>query len=314
MLCNLLDTFRILQQNHFKFMLSFKFLIIAVFCFSFKMVAQYDASLVQTSTLVYEGDKFQIIQLNRAKDRIKVKYFAAKDFINNKSIYQRFNQWKVGRNVVLYSSGTYMDDYSPYAKPVGLTMDQGVMVNERLETNRLDALVIVYATGGIVVTNLKEGNLNYYNQSTKVTANLNNTIQRAGFINWAKENEATVFQTHLLVYDNQLKLTDPRYSSCSSCKEQRERRFLAAVKDAEGKIFHVVVNNLNQSNTLFQATQKTFKYLTEDADFKVVFMINLDTGAQDVFQFYKSNGDPHQILKGTKELGTAVNLLVYYFQ
>jgi hypothetical protein len=295
-------------------MLRHYFVFLCVFIFGNLASAQYDASLVKTTTLVYEGDEFQVIQLSRSKDRIKVKYFAAKDFVNNKSIYQRFNEWKMGRNVVLFSSGTYMDDYSPYAKPVGLTMDQGVMVNERLETNRLDALVIVYATGGIVVTNLKDGNLNYINQGSKVSANLNNSLQRAGFINWAKENAATVFQTHLLVYDNTLKLTDPLYSNCTSCKEKRERRFLAAVKDSEGKIYHVIVNNLNQSNSLYQATQKTLKYLNEMEDFQVVFMINLDTGAQDVFQFYKNNGSPHPILKGTKDLATAVNLLVYYFQ
>lgn len=295
-------------------MLRHCFVFICVFIFGNSASAQYDAALVKTTTLEYEGDEFQVIQLSRANNRIKVKYFAAKDFVNNKSIIQRFNDWKMGRNVVLYSSGTYMDDYNSNAKPVGLTMDQGVMVNERLETNRLDALVIVYATGGIVVTNLKDGNLNYINQGSKVSANLNNSLQRAGFINWAKENAATVFQTHLLVYDNTLKLTDPLYSNCTTCKQKRERRFLAAVKDSEGNIYHVIVNNLNHSNSLYQATQKTLKYLNERKDFQVVFMINLDTGAQDVFQFYESKGTPHPKLKGPTDIKIAVNLLVYYFQ
>lgn len=282
--------------------------------FSRGLIAQYDESLVQTTTLVYEGDQFQIIQLNRKGGRVKVKYFAAKDFYNNKNINQRFRDWKVGRNLVLYSSGTYMDDYSPNAKPVGLTIDQGVIVNERLETNRLDALVIVYATGGIVVSNLKDGNLNYYSNSKRINANLNNAIDRIGFINWAKDNAATVFQTHLLVFENELKLSDPRFGNCTSCKEKRERRFLAAVKDSDGQLHHVVINNLNQSNSLYQATLKTFKYLNNFAGLEVVFMINLDTGAQDVFQFYKSNGLPHPVLKGVKELSSAVNLLVYYYQ
>ena len=289
-------------------------MFLCVFIFGNSASAQYDASLVKTTTLVYEGDEFQVVQLSRANNRIKVKYFAAKDFVNNKSIIQRFNDWKMGRNVVLYSSGTYMDGYNSNAKPVGLTMDQGVMVNERLETNRLDALVVVYATGGIVVTNLKDGNLNYINQGSKVSANLNNSLQRAGFINWAKENAATVFQTHLLVYDNKLKLTDPLYSDCESCKKKRERRFLAAVKDSEGNIYHVIINNLNQSNSLYEATQKTLKYLNEREEFQVVFMINLDTGAQDVFQFYQSKGTPHPKLKGPTDINIAVNLLVYYFQ
>ena len=79
-------------------MLRHCFVFICVFIFGNSASAQYDASLVKTTTLVYEGDEFQVVQLSRANNRIKVKYFAAKDFVNNKSIIQRFNDWKMGRN------------------------------------------------------------------------------------------------------------------------------------------------------------------------------------------------------------------------
>ena len=53
-------------------------------------------------------------------------------------------------------------------------------------------------------------------------------------------------------------------------------------------------------------------------DFKdmqdVTFMINLDTGYQDVFQLYDKNGNERTDIAGQRDLGVAVNLLTYYFQ
>ncbi len=54
-------------------------------------------------------------------------------------------------------------DNAEIAKPVGLTIDNGIPVTRTLITKKMDALAIVYAAGGsgggIVVTNLADGDL-----------------------------------------------------------------------------------------------------------------------------------------------------------
>jgi hypothetical protein len=47
---------------------------------------------------------------------------------------------------------------------------------------------------------------------------------------------------------------------------------------------------------------------------EVTFMVNLDTGYQDVFKLYNKDGTLNQTITGQVELSTAVNLLSYYFE
>ena len=47
---------------------------------------------------------------------------------------------------------------------------------------------------------------------------------------------------------------------------------------------------------------------------KIEFMVNLDTGYQDVFKLYDTNGSEKNDIKGTEPLTSAVNLLVYYYE
>jgi hypothetical protein len=271
----------------------------------------YDKTLVETQTLTYEGDEFQIVKLNRKGKRIKAKYFAAKDPYTNQNVYERFYNWKRSKNIIAYSSGTYMDQYG---KPEGLTIDNGIVVNKSKKD--WDGLAIVYADGGIAVSNIKEGNLTitYSSNNSKQSIDLKNQFQFEQFIKWAEAEEATVFQTHLLAFNNELKIKDPSFSNCSQCKNKRERRFLAAVKDENGDVSHILINNLNLENTLYQGALKTLDYLKEFAELEVIFLINLDTGYQDVFQFYNSDGTFHTKLKGKAPINQAVNLLVYYYQ
>ena len=269
----------------------------------------YDKSLVVTETLTYEGDQFQIVKLNRKGGRIRAKYFTTK---NSLSIQQRYNEWKKdGKKVIAYSSGTYMDYYGT---PEGITIDNGLVINKSKKD--WDGLAIVYATGGIAVTNIKEGNLTltYSSNNSKQTVDLKNQFQLEQFIKWAEAEEATVFQTHLLAFNNVLKIKDPTFSNCTQCKNERERRFLAAVKDESGNLYHMIINNKNMKNTLYQGAVKTFKYLKEFEELEVVFLINLDTGYQDVFQFYNSDGKINPNFTGAASMDKAVNLLVYYYE
>jgi hypothetical protein len=240
-----------------------------------------------------------------------VKYFACKE--NGKQVYSRFNEWAKNKNIIAYSSGTYMDNCndSYKANPVGVCFDAGNMVNGKIKED-MDGLVVVYASGGVVASNLKEGNLGVTETSTskKYSLNLRKPLDFMTFKNWAGTEDATVFQTHLLYFRDQ-----PGVGTNGSVSA-RERRFLAVCKDEDDNVVHCLVN-LAGNNTLYDATIKVADYLKRTADMNsIIFMINLDTGCQDVFQAFDSRGNSLQGVgfKGNSNLSNSSNLLVYYYE
>ncbi len=273
-----------------------------------KPVQCYDPNYVEISSVTYKNESYSVVLMRRDGNRVRAKYFAAKDF-NGNNVYNRYKDWsqKVG-NIILVSSGTYMDGSQT---PVGLTIDNGIPVNQTLINDRMDALVIVFATGGIVVSNLKDGDLSVSGGGVDPTRKFNlrkSAIDLSDFMDWAKSQEATVFQTHLLAYKNNLTI-----SATNSSGNSRERRFLAVGKDEEGKIVHVIVH-CPQHSSLYDGSKKTLDFLNNGKDMEVTFMINLDTGAQDVFELHQSDCSINPSIRGTQPLSTAVNLLSYYFQ
>jgi hypothetical protein len=268
----------------------------------------YENDYVEISTVTYKNEKYSSVLLSRKDDRVKAKYFAAKDEYGN-NVYSRFEKWKLKNpNTILLSSGTYYDGYSGSEKPVGLTIDNGELVNETLENDKMDALVIVYATGGIVATNLKDGDLAVGSNPNRKYNLRGNAWDKQEFMDWAKENDATVFQTHLLVYKNVLKV------GSNSSQTQRERRFLAVGKDDEGNYKHIIVNCKNQTLTLYQGAKNALDYLNNFENITVTFLVNLDTGSQDVYQLFNKDGSINNNIKGTSDPKQAKNLLVYYYE
>ncbi len=270
------------------------------------IIPKYDAAYVEVSSVQYKNEQYNVICMKRKDEKIKVKYFAAADF-NGNNVYKRYGNWSAGKNIVLVSSGTYMDNNY---NPVGLAIDNGICVNKTL-SNDFDGLVIVYATGGMVASNLKDGDLTV--KGGNVDNNKKLDIRGSAwdfqtFIKWAQDQEATVFQTHLLVYKNGLKI-----SGINSSVKTAERRFLAVCKDDSGNIIHVIVNRPDHT-TLYEGAKNTLDFLNNYKDMEVIFMINLDTGYQDVFQFYNKDGTINSTIKGQKDLSTAINLLAYYFE
>ena len=128
------------------------------------------------------------------------------------------------------------------------------------------------------------------------------------FIEWAAKNQATVFQTHLLAYKNQLTI-----HSNSSAKTAM-RRFLAVGKNDDGELYHVIVQCPATSLTLLDGARNALKFLNNFQNPNVIFMINLDTGAQDVFSLYNCNGSENPLIKGTLQPHEAANILTYYFE
>lgn len=275
---------------------------------------QYDSKYVETSTVADKVDSYSLIKMSRKDDRVKVKYFAAKDF-NGSSVVQRYKQWSKNKNIIAYSSGTYMTSCDAnLAKPVGICIDNGVVVNNSISDN-LDGLGIVYQTGGMVASNIKEGNLTVKkNDGSSLKIDLRNAFQRSQFIDWAKENNATVFQTHLFYYNNIIQVFP------NGNKEKRERRFLAVAKDQNGIVCHYIVNIKSKNNsgyTIYDATVKVTNFLKKYEDVSnIVFLINLDPGCQDVFEVKTEKGlvDQRPGFKGTVPIENSANLIVYYFE
>ena len=273
---------------------------------SFKEAVGQDLNqLVEFSKSTMHGEEYFMLSMNRKNERIKAKYFASED-INGESVHERFLKWGLGRKIIAVSSGTYMNGCYGGANPVGLTIDNGVPVNVRMEN--FDGLVIVYATGGVVASNLQEKNLSMYCDGENKVFDITDSWDRQDFINCAKSVDATVFQTHLLVWKNELKI----YSNSSS--EERERRFLAVCKDEEGHILHVIVHYPN-SVSLLKGAKNVKTFLTEFKDMEeVVFLVNLDTGCQDIFFVWDNQGNIRETITGRSAITAAANLLVYYYE
>jgi hypothetical protein len=267
--------------------------------------AQYDPSYAATGKETIENEMYSVVEMTRKDQRVKVKYFADKD-ASGKSVYNRYLEWSRNRSIICVSVGTYFDDSG---RPVGICIDDGRIIN-RTDEKKMDGLVIVYKTGGIVATNIKEGNLTLQNSSgTSSVLDLKNTLDRQKFFRWAEENDATVFQTHLLYYKNEFKI-----GADNSSQTKRERRMLAVARDEDGNIRYYVVN-LKSQNTLYNATKKIVSYLSEKTD-DIIYLINLDTGYQDAMQVRRPDGKVinEPAFTGVESLSVAKNLIAFYFE
>lgn len=291
-----------------KFLTMIAFLLVLVTTTSFNLKAQqcYSEDYVEISNVKHKNESYTVVTMLREGDHIKAKYFAAKDY-NDNSVYDRYLEWKKSNpKVVLFSSGTYFDNSG---NPQGLTIDNGVIVNQSLIYDKMDALVIVYATGGVVVSNLKDGDLRIKINNVDRTLDIRgNSKDLDDFIQWSVDQQATVFQTHLLVYKNQVKI-----DLNTSSKTSRERRFLAVGRNEDGKLVHAIVNSPTNSS-LYDGTKKALEFLNSARQINITFMINLDTGAQNVFELHNSDCSTNSSIKGTLDPKEAVNLLTYYFK
>jgi hypothetical protein len=94
------------------------------------------------------------------------------------------------------------------------------------------------------------------------------------------------------------------------------RRFLAVCKSEEGNIVHYIIN-LPTESTEYDGVNKAYRILKEREEVQqIVFMINLDTGCQNVFKAFNDRGAEYtsDILKGSTPISGAINLLAYYYE
>ena len=213
-----------------------------------------------------------------------------------KKVYERFNHWKPDKNILLLSSGAYA--IRGYKAPLGFTMDKGSMINKKWRDN-MDAIVV-----------LKEDKLVVYNKnapsqlSANQTFHLTKTLDRTSFTNLALQKNWTVFQTHLLAYNNKLMISE------EGRKKVAKRKFLALIEQ-DGTNYAIIY--YTKGNYLYDATKDIFDLLKKKSNSQVNAIINLDTGVQDVLQLNNSiQGCKGEQIKGIISPDYAMNLLTFY--
>jgi len=249
---------------------------------------------------VYDGNNFigNSLWINRTiNSEIKAQYFA--DKMNYSSIYERFNAWKSGKVLISICSGAFTNDNT---KPKGITIDNGTIINRDVD-GTMNGLVIVYPTGGIVVSDLSEKNLKLSNNYSTHYLNIRDEYDKNTFFTFAKNESATVFQTQLLIYNNDLK--------CKPKNEYRERRFLIIAKNRDNNILHIVFD-IPKNVQLYSTAQAILNYFKSSGK-DIYAMINLDTGSYNMINVYYPNGSKVSDFKGSNDIAGAVNIIAYYY-
>jgi hypothetical protein len=260
----------------------------------------------------YLGENFDYIIMKRDSQKVKAAYFAE----NINSIKTKYQEFAKTKNIICYAAAGYLGGNYDVVK--NLTIVSGKTIESNLNKTEFDALVIIYATGGVVVSNLKNGDLKLQGSGADPNQALNlrkNDWDLTFFKEWCAKEKATVFQTHLLAYNNNLIIANDADEKAGKTKSA-VRRFLVVGKNSLGKLKHIVINCRKESG-LRHASEKCFNFCKTSLGINVTFMINLDTGAQNVFGAYNADGTVNNsILKdgGVTTLDKAHNLLVYYYE
>lgn len=228
--------------------------------------------------------------------RIKAKYFASGN------AYEKFMSWRGDKNIILVSSGAYSSGLNGSSSiPVGICVDNGIIVNRAID-QKMEGLVIVEAVGGVRVSDVEKGNLYLGSLGKRV----NPIKDKLLLLNWGRSESATIFQTHLLAYDNKLRT----YSN--GPKQRASRGVLALVTDKDNNVMHILFE-IDRQVSLYEAAKDVLKTLTK-RNLDVVGLMNLDRGAYDIMAVYSDNKRSLPFLNGSVPVSSATNLLVYYYE
>lgn len=260
-------------------------------------------------TYTYQEHTYTLYAFSRKDSEVRAKYFA-------QNAYNQYRTWKSGKTILLVTTGAFSDSWENNAKPVGLCVDNGTVVN-RTPDRIMDGMVIVYngggQAGGIVVVDLDVRNVQVENPpGTKKSYDPRaSVLDRIEFLKWGEDNGLTLFQTQLLYSkDRNENFTNILHGN------KRERRFLALCSK-DGVTHHVVVDAPDDLELNLAASQA--KHVLEHDGFSVTYILNLDTGDRNLL--YVHNGerledlDPFEGLDANRHralLENAANLLVYY--
>ncbi len=277
--------------------------VFGIYCSQTSFSQEFLDGSYSRTEVEFDGKEFIVYNFSRkgSGTGIKAKYFA-------QNANEQFQEWKDGKDILFYCSGAFSESWDTDSPPLGICVDNGVIVNRNIDQT-MDGLVIVYnggaQEGGIAVINIDKEHVNVGRNGEKKSYNLRNQGERIQFLQWAKEKSATVFQTQLMY----TKSHGYEFSTDQlTYGDRAERRFLAICMK-HGIVYHMVID-YPESDYLNRAAKKVISYLTEDIDYEVYGLFNLDTGGKNIMKAYDDDGD--QIAEGPEKVDDATNLLVYY--
>lgn len=227
--------------------------------------------------------------------RIKVQYFAS-------SAVNQFRSFKNQQHVVLATTGGYTTNFGGSKKPDGFTLENGKLINAVLLHDRHG--LAVFSNNSVQAINLKANKIKLPNGDI-LDSPFESLAAYSQLLKWCKENQATVFQTHLLASNDSI-LINPSKSS----NAQRERRLLALFQDKKGNKVHAIFN-ITSSYDLASITQEIFNIIAK-REFKVLGIMNLDTGSYDILNVFNERGNLWPTVRGPVDISVATNLIVYY--
>ena len=221
---------------------------------------------------------------------LKVKYYADNNV---------FKKYQSSQKVILATTGGFSNILH---QPEGLTIENGNIVNAVLMRDR-HGLVLVNE-GGINIINLKNESFRLPKSKTIVNP-LNSLLAYSELLDWGKTTNATIFQTQLLAYGDKVLINQGKAK-----KQLRERRLLTLVIDKKTDEVHHIIFNITESYNLAVIAKEVFK-IVKSRNKKVVAILNLDVGDYDILKLFDENGIEINMVKGTKPINKATNLIVY---
>ncbi|GAB3959475.1 hypothetical protein GCM10028805_55670 [Spirosoma harenae] len=238
---------------------------------------------------------YKLYDFSRENSVIKVKYFA-------QNAYRQYSDWKAGKQVLLVTSGAFSDKWESDATPVGLCVDNGVVINRTPDDN-MDAMVVVYNNGGqegkIAVIDMDVSPITLFGKRYWPR---NYSSDRVEFLSIARQYGLTLFQTQLVYsVDRSSNFTNLYFGA------KRERRFLAICRK-NGYTHNVIVDAPDDLELNLSA--KYAKDVLNYAGFDVSYILNFDTGGKNILRVY--NGTYLRDLLVDSKITESTNLLVYY--
>jgi hypothetical protein len=227
-------------------------------------------------------------------------------YLAHQNVSGRYRNFRKGRRVVLATSGGFTNSLR---QPEGLTVEQGNIVNAVLMPDR-DGLVMVQPSGGIRILNLKRQEFFLplgRKQVKKIGNPLQSLIAYSELLEWCRSTRATLFQTQLLAYSDQMLIQRSKATT-----NLRERRLLALMSDARTGQTHHAIFNIKQSVNLAEISEEIFA-LIADRNKKVEAILNLDVGSYNILETYDERGRPIRGAWGPVSVSEATNLIVYYY-
>lgn len=271
----------------------------------FFFIAFVKLSVAQQKTPTYETIEYEKISMGIQRipfAKVKFKFFSKTP--SDPLPYRQYEKWKTPKQKLLfYSSCAYMDHCEvQMGRPVGINIVNGILVNKVVDPN-LTAICMIANNGTISIKNKNTDA--FVAIPGKRMATLKETYYLDKILQQLTTSVGNVFQAHLMWYNN-------AYLNFTYNSKPAKRRALAIAADAQGKKWFIMMNTSSPVR-LANFASATGNFLLS-RNYTIESIVNLDTGCQNVFGCYKSDGsfvtDSHFL--GDIPIQNASSILVGY--